>query len=115
MPTPSGHTRAIAASRVTGTSVYNRSGEKIGHVEDIVLDKMSGEEKNLFQFAFWAGIRTSELIALEWGDIDWQRGTVQVRRALTRAAIAAMLCSGAGVWFSRVPVANVCCHSVGLL
>lgn len=41
MPTPSGHTRAIAASRVTGTNVYNRQAEKIGHVEDIVLDKMS--------------------------------------------------------------------------
>ena len=41
MPTPSGHTRAIAASRVTGTNVYNPQGEKIGHVEDVVLDKMS--------------------------------------------------------------------------
>lgn len=43
MPTPAGHTRAILASKVKGTSVYNRSGDKLGHVEDIVLDKMSNE------------------------------------------------------------------------
>lgn len=41
MPTPSGHTRAILSSKVKGTAVYNTSGDKIGHVEDIVLDKMS--------------------------------------------------------------------------
>jgi sporulation protein YlmC with PRC-barrel domain len=41
MPTPSGHTQAILASKVKGTSVYNNSGDKIGTVEDIVLDKMS--------------------------------------------------------------------------
>jgi integrase len=34
-------------------------------------------------------MRTSELIALEWGDVDWRRGTVQVRRSLTRTAIVA--------------------------
>ncbi len=41
MTTVSGHTSAILASKVKGTSVYDRSGDKIGHVEDIVLDKQS--------------------------------------------------------------------------
>jgi len=41
MPTSSGHTSAILASKVKGTSVYNTAGDKIGHVEDIVLDKKS--------------------------------------------------------------------------
>ncbi len=41
MTTASGHTRAILASKVKGTSVYNTAGDKIGHVEDIVLDKTS--------------------------------------------------------------------------
>ena len=41
MPTASGHTTAILASKVKGTSVFNSNGEKIGHVEDIVLDKLS--------------------------------------------------------------------------
>ena len=41
MPTPSGHTTAILASKVRGTPVYNTNSEKIGTVEDVVLDKMS--------------------------------------------------------------------------
>lgn len=40
MPTPSGHTTAIRASRAIGTTVYNTQGEKIGKVEDVVLDKL---------------------------------------------------------------------------
>lgn len=41
MTTASGHTSAILASKVKGTSVYNSGGDKIGHVEDVVLDKQS--------------------------------------------------------------------------
>ncbi len=52
-----------------------------------ILDKLHGQERNLFLFEFWTGMRTSELIALQWGDIDHNRGTVEIRRALTRAAI----------------------------
>jgi sporulation protein YlmC with PRC-barrel domain len=47
MTTSSGHTTAILASRVKGTSVYNDKGDKIGTVEDIVLDK----ESNRIMFA----------------------------------------------------------------
>ena len=43
MPTPSGHTNAIRASKVQGTSVYNTSGESIGTVEDVVLSKQSND------------------------------------------------------------------------
>ncbi len=41
MTTPSGHTSAIRAKKVIGTAVKNSAGQKIGQVEDIVLDKMS--------------------------------------------------------------------------
>ncbi|UCR75699.1 integrase [Burkholderia phage phiBt-TXDOH] len=51
-----------------------------------ILGAMVGQEKNLFQFAFWTGLRTSELIALQWSDVDWERGIVRVQRARTRAA-----------------------------
>ncbi len=41
MPTASGHTEVIRAKKVIGTSVKNAAGQKIGQVEDIVLDKLS--------------------------------------------------------------------------
>ncbi|MHB1205142.1 MAG: PRC-barrel domain-containing protein [Rhodospirillaceae bacterium] len=43
MPTASGHTTAIRASKVKGTAVYNSAGDKIGHVEDVILDKQSNQ------------------------------------------------------------------------
>ncbi|MBI1185852.1 MAG: PRC-barrel domain containing protein [Alphaproteobacteria bacterium] len=41
MPTQSGHTTAIRAKKVIGTSVCNAEGDKIGTIEDVVLDKQS--------------------------------------------------------------------------
>ncbi|MBA2648089.1 MAG: site-specific integrase [Legionella sp.] len=47
-----------------------------------ILNTAIGQARNLFQFAFFAGLRTSELIALEWDDIDWLKGLVRVSRAV---------------------------------
>lgn len=33
----------ISADRVEGTSVFNARGEKLGHVEDVMLHKLSGK------------------------------------------------------------------------
>jgi sporulation protein YlmC with PRC-barrel domain len=41
MTTSSGHTSAIRAKKVIGTSVKDPSGKKLGEIEDIVLDKQS--------------------------------------------------------------------------
>jgi sporulation protein YlmC with PRC-barrel domain len=41
MTTVTGHTSAIRAKKVIGTSVKDPSGTSIGKVEDIVLDKLS--------------------------------------------------------------------------
>lgn len=38
--------------------------------------------RNLLQFAFYTGLRTSELFGLKWCDIDWRNGTVRVQRAI---------------------------------
>ncbi len=32
----------IAASKVSGTSVYNRTGDKLGSIHDVMLEKVSG-------------------------------------------------------------------------
>ena len=41
MVTASGHTSAIRAKKVIGTAVKDTSGNKIGVIEDVVLDKQS--------------------------------------------------------------------------
>ena len=35
--------RLISADKVQGTTVYNSSGEKLGTVEDVMIDKLSGK------------------------------------------------------------------------
>jgi len=51
-----------------------------------ILATLDGQAKNLVQFALWTGMRTSELVALDWGDIDWLKGEAYVTRAMTQAA-----------------------------
>jgi integrase len=38
----------------------------------------------IFEFALLSGMRPEEYLALQWADIDLERGTTQVRRALVR-------------------------------
>jgi len=69
MSTPSGHTRAISASRVKGTTIYNTAGENIGHVEDVILDKMS--DKIMFAGGF-LGIG-EKYHAVPWTMLDYSK------------------------------------------
>ncbi len=46
-----------------------------------IIGAATGQIKNLFQFGFWSGLRTSELIALKWADIDFKRGIANISRA----------------------------------
>lgn len=73
MPTPQGHTTAIRGSRVIGTDVYNTAGDKIGEVEDIMLDKMS----NSIMFAvvgFGGFLGMGEKYhAIPWGSLDYEK------------------------------------------
>lgn len=41
MPSVSGHTSAIRAKKVLGTKVTDTAGNKIGVIEDVILDKNS--------------------------------------------------------------------------
>lgn len=49
---------------------------------EAILKELPIQGKNLIQFALWTGLRTSELIALEWADVDFKAGLVRVRRAV---------------------------------
>ncbi|MBB5190083.1 integrase [Silvimonas terrae] len=47
-----------------------------------IIAAAKGPARNLIQFAFFSGVRSSELLALEWGDVDWLHGVIRVQRAL---------------------------------
>lgn len=74
MPTSSGHTRAIRAKKAIGTAVYNTQGDKIGSVEDIVLDKLS----NNIMYAvvsFGGFLKIGEKYhPLPWGQLTYDEG-----------------------------------------
>ncbi len=54
-----------------------------------ILAACDGQIRNLFQFAFWTGLRTSELIALRWEDVDLHNRLLSVRRAKVRQQVKA--------------------------
>ena len=67
---------------------------KVPHKERRVLSpdeaqrflKVADEMRHglIFEFALLTGMRPEEYLAVKWADIDFERGTVQVRRALVR-------------------------------
>lgn len=73
MTTPTGHTSAILASKVKGTSVYDQSGEKIGVVEDVVLDKMS--DRIMFAALGQGGVLGigEKFLPVPWSMLDYSK------------------------------------------
>ena len=72
MPTPSGHTDAIAASRVIGTEVYN-AGDHIGTIEDVMLEKTSnGIMFAVIGFGGFLGIG-EKYHAVPWSVLDYEK------------------------------------------
>jgi len=53
---------------------------------DAILAAASPQARNFILFAFWTGMRTSEMVALQWSDIDFKKGFIRVNKALTQDA-----------------------------
>jgi sporulation protein YlmC with PRC-barrel domain len=74
MATASGHTSAIRAKKVIGTTVKDTTGKKIGEIEDVILDKMS----NNIMFAvvgFGGFLGMSEKYhPIPWSALDYDEG-----------------------------------------
>lgn len=49
-----------------------------------ILSQLEGQCRNLIEFAFWSGLRTSELIALRWVDVDLEKQQAHIRSARVR-------------------------------
>ena len=62
----------ITSSRVTGTPVVNRAGDKIGKIEDLSIDKISGEVRYaLLSFGGFLGIG-ERFHPLPWAVLDYE-------------------------------------------
>ena len=63
--------RVIAADKVQGTTVYDRAGEKLGSVEDIMIDKISGKAcYAVLSFGGFLGMGTKEY-SLPWEKLTY--------------------------------------------
>lgn len=51
-----------------------------------ILGKCEGQVHNLIKFAIWSGMRTSELMALRWREVDLKKMKVGVRAAFVLGA-----------------------------
>jgi sporulation protein YlmC with PRC-barrel domain len=71
MSTSSGHTSAIRASKVVGTKVEDTSGQKIGKVEDVILDKQANAI--LFAVVSFGGFlgMGEKYHPLPWASLDY--------------------------------------------
>ena len=64
--TPSTHTASdvISSDKVEGTSVYNDAGDKLGSIDDLMIDKRSGQVRYaVMKFGGFLGIDTEH----DWG------------------------------------------------
>lgn len=74
MPTATGHTAAIRAKKVIGTNVVDRSGKKIGEVEDVILDKQTNSI--LFAVMSFGGFlgMGEKYHPVPWAALDYDEG-----------------------------------------
>lgn len=56
--------------------------------EAILAAMKDPQHRNMFEFLFWTGVRTSELVALTWYDINWITGEARINKAKTQFAEA---------------------------
>jgi sporulation protein YlmC with PRC-barrel domain len=74
MTTATGHTSAIRAKKVIGTNVKDTSGQKIGEIEDVVLDKKSNSI--LFAVVGFGGFlgMAEKFHPIPWSSLDYNEG-----------------------------------------
>jgi len=70
--------------RIQNLPVQTREPKPFNPDEKIrILHSLPDQAANFFNFAFHTGLRTGELIALRWSDIDWEKSVVRVSKSFT--------------------------------
>jgi sporulation protein YlmC with PRC-barrel domain len=64
----------IASDRVEGTTVYNRQGDKLGHISNFMVDKRSGQVRYaVLSFGGFLGIGNDHY-PLPWSMLEYDTG-----------------------------------------
>ncbi len=62
---------AISSDRVEGTAVYNQAGDKLGTIDDLMIDKVSGQVRYaVLEFGGFLGIGTDRY-PLPWSILKY--------------------------------------------
>ncbi len=98
MPTATGNTTAIRASKVIGTDVYDAAGTKIAKIEDVILDKSSS--RIMFAVLSVGGpVTTSDnVFPLPWSQLDYD----EKEEGYVVSASQEQLASGPSVSLSKL-------------
>ncbi|HHX7303681.1 TPA: tyrosine-type recombinase/integrase [Legionella anisa] len=68
-------------NKETKKSDYKPDPFSVDEIKAILRDS-EGQVRLLFQFAFFTGLRVSELIGLRWEDIDWKNQIIHVEETI---------------------------------
>jgi hypothetical protein len=76
--------RLIESDRVEGTAVYDRSGNRMGTIERVMLDKLTGRAAYaVMSFGGFLGFG-AEKFAVPWGMLDYDTSLEGYRTNLTK-------------------------------
>ena len=72
MNTPNTISSVISSDRVNGTNVYNPAGEKLGSIDTLMIDKLSGKVRYaVMEFGGFLGIGTDRY-PLPWDTLKYE-------------------------------------------
>lgn len=54
---------------------------------DLILKSSKGQYKNFLGMAFFTGMRSGEILALKWDDVDFETDTISIERTLSKGFI----------------------------
>ena len=71
MNTSTSNSDVISSDRVEGTAVYNEAGDKLGSIDDLMIDKRTGEVRYaVLEFGGFLGIGTDRY-PLPWSALEY--------------------------------------------
>ena len=64
----------ISSSKVAGTAVYNANGDKLGSIDDLIIDKLSGQVRYAaLEFGGFLGVGTDRY-PIPWSMLKYDTG-----------------------------------------